>query len=64
MRAIIEPLRTDSLLFPGTTADFVFNRVSFVLSIALVVLGVVLLILNKKGKLSQNDKHLFKSINQ
>lgn len=64
VRAIIEPLRTDSLLFPGTTADFVFNRVSFVLSIALVVLGVVLLILNKKGKLSQNDKHLFKSINQ
>lgn len=64
VRAIIEPLRTDSLLFPGTTADFVFNRVSFVLSIALVMLGVVLLILNKKGKLSQNDKHLFKSINQ
>lgn len=64
VRAIIEPLRTDSLLFPGTTADFVFNRVSFVLSIALVILGVVLLILNKKGKLSQNEKHLFKSINQ
>ncbi len=64
VRAIIEPLRTDSLLFPGTNADFVFNRVSFVLSIALIVIGVVLLILNKKGKLSQNDKHLFKSVNQ
>jgi len=63
-RAIIEPLRADSLLFPGTTADFVFNRVSFVLSIALIVIGVVLLILNKKGKLSQNDKHLLKSVNQ
>ena len=64
VRAIIEPMRTDSLLFPGTTADFVFNRISFVLSIALVVLGVVLLILNKKGRLSQNDKHLCKQINQ
>ena len=64
VRAIIEPLRTDSLLFPGTTADFVFNRVSFVLSIALIAIGVILLILNKKGKLSQNDKHLFKSTNQ
>ena len=64
VRSLIEPLRTDSLLFPGTTADFIFNRVSFVLSIALVIIGVVLLILNKKGKLSQNDKHLLKSINQ
>ena len=64
VRALIEPMRTDSLLIPGTTADFVFNRISFVLSIALVVLGVVLLILNKKGKLSQNDKQLFKQINQ
>lgn len=60
VRALIEPLRTDSLLIPGTTADFVFNRISFVLSIALVILGVVLLVLNKKGKLSQNDKQLFK----
>ena len=64
VRALIEPLRTDSLLIPGTTADFVFNRISFALSIALIVIGVVLLYLNKKGKLSQNDKHLFKSINQ
>ena len=63
VRALIEPLRTDSLLFPGITADFVLNRVSFVLSIALVVVGVVLLILNKKGKLSQNEKQLFKSVN-
>lgn len=62
VRALIEPLRTDSLLFPGTSADFVFNRVSFVLSIALLVLGVVLLILNKKGKLSQNDKQLLKTV--
>ena len=62
VRALIEPLRTDSLLFPGTTADFVFNRVSFVLSIAIIVVGVVLFILNKKGKLSQNDQHLCKSI--
>ncbi len=61
VRALIEPMRTDSLLFPGTTADFVFNRISFVLSIALVVVGMVLLFLNKKGKLSQNDKHLLKS---
>ncbi len=64
VRAVIEPLRTDSLLFPGTTADFVFNRVSFVLSIALTMVGVVLFILNKKGKLSQNDKYLLKSTNQ
>ncbi len=64
VRSIIEPLRTDSLLFPGTSADFVFNRVSFVLSIALIIIGVILLILNKKGKLAQDDKHLFKSINR
>ena len=62
VRALIEPLRTDSLIFPGTSVDFVFNRISFVLSIALVVVGVVLLYLNKKGKLSQNDKQLSKSI--
>lgn len=62
VRAMIEPLRTDSLLIPGTSADFVFNRISFVLSIALIVVGVVLLYLNKKGKLSQNDKQLFKPI--
>lgn len=58
-RALIEPLRTDSLLiFPGT--DFVFNRISFVISIALMVVGVLLLYLNKKGKISQNDKNLYK----
>ena len=62
VRSIIEPMRTDSLLIPGTTADFVFNRISFVLSIALIIVGVVLLFLNQKGKLSQNDKHLFKPI--
>ena len=62
VRAIVEPMRTDSLLIPGTTADFVFNRISFALSIALVAVGVVLLILNKKGKISQNDKQLFKPI--
>ncbi len=61
VRALIEPMRTDSLLIPGTTADFVFNRISFVLSLALVIVGVVILILNKKGRLSQNDKHLLKS---
>ena len=59
VRAIIEPLRTDSLLiFPGN--DFVLNRISFVISIALVAVGVLLLYLNKKGKLSQNDKNLLK----
>ncbi|MCQ2381849.1 MAG: prolipoprotein diacylglyceryl transferase [Clostridia bacterium] len=64
VRAMIEPLRTDSLLIPGTTADFVFNRISFVISIALIGVGVLLLLLNIKGKLSQNDKQLFKQSNQ
>lgn len=59
VRCIVEPMRTDSLLvFPGN--DFVFNRISFVISIAMVVVGVVLLLLNKKGKISQNDKKLLK----
>ena len=59
VRMIIEPLRTDSLLIvPGN--DFVFNRISFVISIAIVVLGVVLLYQNKKGKISQNDQNLCK----
>lgn len=57
VRMIIEPMRTDSLLIvPGN--DFVFNRISFVISIAIVVLGVVLLYQNKKGKISQNDQNL------
>ncbi len=59
VRMIVEPLRTDSLLIvPGN--DFVFNRISFVISIAIVVLGVVLLYQNKKGKISQNVQNLCK----
>jgi phosphatidylglycerol:prolipoprotein diacylglycerol transferase len=59
VRAVIEPLRTDSLLiFPGD--DFVLNRISFLVSVAIIILGMLILYFNKKGKLSQNDKRLLK----
>jgi len=51
-RAIIEPLRTDSLLMFGSNA-IVFNRVSFMLSIALIAIGVLILIAAKKKWISQ-----------
>ena len=58
VRAVIEPLRTDSLLIvPGN--DFVFNRISFLISIAMVVGGMVLLYQSKKGRISQNDQNLY-----
>jgi phosphatidylglycerol:prolipoprotein diacylglycerol transferase len=58
-RAIVEPLRTDSLHLFGNS-DFVLNRVSFLVSIAIIILGVVILVLNKKGIFSQNDERLRK----
>ncbi len=59
LRALVEPLRTDSLLIiPGN--DLIFNRISFLVSIAMIGLGMLILYLNKKGKISQNDKQLYK----
>jgi phosphatidylglycerol:prolipoprotein diacylglycerol transferase len=54
VRACIEPLRTDSLLVFGSN-PVIFNRVSFLLSIALVVLGMVLLVAVKKSLTSQEN---------
>ena len=59
VRAIIEPFRTDSLLIAGTN-EIVFNRVSFVLSIALIVLGVLLLLATRFGKVSQENTKCLK----
>ena len=47
IRAAIEPLRLDSLTLFGTS-DFVLNRISFLISIALVIAGMVILYLNKR----------------
>jgi phosphatidylglycerol:prolipoprotein diacylglycerol transferase len=58
VRAAVEPLRIDSLLiYPGS--DFVLNRISFLVSIAIAAAGVVILYLNKKGKILQNDERLY-----
>jgi len=57
VRAMIEPLRTDSLTIFGTS-DFVLNRVSFVLSLILVAAGVIILVLNKKGLINQNNENI------
>jgi len=58
-RAIIEPMRSDSLLIFGSN-QIVFNRVSFMLSLAIIVAGVLLLWLVKKGKISQENKACMK----
>jgi phosphatidylglycerol:prolipoprotein diacylglycerol transferase len=58
VRAVVEPLRTDSLHILAND-DFILNRVSFLVSIAIVVLGVLILFLNKKGVLSQNEGRLY-----
>jgi len=59
VRAIIEPFRTDSLLIFGSN-EIVFNRVSFMLSIALVILGVLLLLAVKFGYVSQENQGCLK----
>ena len=60
VRAIVEPFRTDSLLMFGSS-EIIFNRVSFMLSIALIVLGVLLLWATKKGWTSQENKACLKN---
>ena len=52
-RAIIEPMRADSLMFLGL-------RISFVLSLAIIVAGVVLWLLVKRGKISQRNESCLK----
>jgi len=59
IRAVLEVIREDSLTIFGSS-DFVLNRVSFVISIALVGVGVVFLILQKHGRLGQETKALEK----
>ena len=53
-RMIVEPFRTDSLLIHGSS-QMIFNRVSFVLSIALVALGVLLLVATRMHWTSQEN---------
>lgn len=52
VRAIIEPLRTDSLLIFGSS-EMILNRVSFLLSLVIIGLGVLLLFAAKRGWISQ-----------
>ncbi|MCL2569816.1 MAG: prolipoprotein diacylglyceryl transferase [Firmicutes bacterium] len=59
VRAIIEPLRLDSLLIFGIS-DFVLNRISFVISILLIIAGVVILMLNRKNLINQDETGLLK----
>jgi len=60
VRTIIEPLRTDSLLMFGSN-QIVFNRVSFMLSIALIAVGVLVLYAVKKGWVSQENTQCLKT---
>jgi phosphatidylglycerol:prolipoprotein diacylglycerol transferase len=65
VRAIMEPLRMDNLGFTGGNSagwEKLTNHIFFWVSIAIVAVGVVLLILIKRGKISQNDKRLHKQI--
>lgn len=57
VRAVIEPLRLDSLLIFGTS-DMVFNRISFVISLVIIILGVIILWLNRKGLIPQDNAAL------
>jgi phosphatidylglycerol:prolipoprotein diacylglycerol transferase len=52
-RAIIEPMRADSLLIFGHTNRIIFNRVSFMLSIALIAVGVLIFTASRKKWTSQ-----------
>jgi len=56
VRMIIEPFRTDSLLMPWSHSESMFNRVSFLLSIALIAVGVLVLVAVKKGWISQENQ--------
>jgi len=59
-RAVLEAFRTDTLLIFGSN-QIVFNRVSFVLSIALVILGMLLLWAVKRGYVSQENNACIKN---
>lgn len=65
VRAVMEPLRMDNLGFTGGNSagwQSLTNHIFFWVSIAIVAAGVVLLVLIKRGKISQNDKRLHKQI--
>jgi phosphatidylglycerol:prolipoprotein diacylglycerol transferase len=59
VRAIIEPLRMDSLTIGSST--MIFARVSFLLSLALIIMGVLLLWAVKRGWISQENSKCLKT---
>jgi len=54
VRAILEPMRGDVLTLFGDSTFFM-NRLSFVISIGMIILGGVILYLNKLGKINQEN---------
>jgi phosphatidylglycerol:prolipoprotein diacylglycerol transferase len=65
VRAVMEPLRMDNLSIGGGNSAggaALTNHIFFWVSIASILIGVVLLYLIKKGKISQNDERLHKQI--
>ena len=60
VRAIIEPLRMDSLMI-GSNESLIINRVSFMLSLALIIVGVLLLWAVKRGWISQENTKCLKT---
>ncbi|MDR0384204.1 MAG: prolipoprotein diacylglyceryl transferase [Christensenellaceae bacterium] len=61
VRALIEPFRTDSMKLIGES-EFLLNKINFLISIAIAGIGVLILWLNNKGKISQDDKGLFEGV--
>jgi prolipoprotein diacylglyceryltransferase len=58
VRAILEPMREPGFILRiiPNGSNIVFNQVTFMLSIVFIILGVVLLILTLRGKISQENK--------
>jgi len=61
VRAILEPFRYPSYTLTFVSGNYmIFNRVSFVLSLLLIIYGCVILVASKKGWLNQENKVLYK----
>jgi len=56
VRTIIEPLRLDSLMMGS--GDVIINRVSFLISLLLIVAGIAILLMNRKDLISQRHHGL------
>ena len=63
IRGVLEPIRGADALFIGAK-DLIFNRISFLLSIVVIALGVVLWYACKNDKISQNNRNLLEKVEE